>query len=492
MKQPFRHRAAFAIGTRALPLILLTAAAGCSDRSGGGSPSISAAFVEEWSQVAVDASGLDHVPTNQIQPHTFGHQAGPCRASRAMAIVHVSMFEALNSLRGDYDSLVGLPAFGDDANARAAVAQAAHDALVALFPSQAYIFDDHLEDTLATINDGVLEDNGIVVGQAAAAAVLANRATDGASHPELLVNSQYICEDDAGYWRQDPVSQHPLALGAQWGTLVAPWRLAAADQFQCPPPPTMDSFEYAIAYAEVLALGGDGVTTPTVRSDEQTFIGVYWAYDGTPSLCAPPRLYNQIAYQIAQQQGTTDGYEFARLLALLNLSMSDAGIASWESKWHHEFWRPITGIREADAGTGPVGGSQLGDQNPLTAGVADWTPLGAPASNTVGPNFTPPFPAYPSGHATFGGALFQTLRRYYGTDDIAFTFVSDEYNGVTLDNEGIVRPYIPRTFVDFSQAEEENGQSRMYLGIHWAFDKTGGITQGRQVANWVYNTTYVD
>jgi hypothetical protein len=79
-----------------------------------------------------------------------------------------------------------------------------------------------------------------------------------------------------------------------------------------------------------------------------------------------------------------------------------------------------------------------------------WTPLGAPASNTLGPNFTPPFPAYPSGHATFGGTLFQVMRRFFGTNDIAFTFVSDEFNGVTLDNLGNPRPYLPRSFPNFS------------------------------------------
>ena len=125
-----------------------------------------------------------------------------------------------------------------------------------------------------------------------------------------------------------------------------------------------------------------------------------------------------------------------------------------------------------------------------TTGDPTFMPLGAPASNLVGPNFTPPFPAYPSGHACFGGALFQTLRRFYGTDHVRFTFVSDEYNGTTHANDGTVRPYIPRTFTSFSQAEEENGQSRIYLGIHWAFDKTEGIAQGRRVANYVYDHAF--
>jgi hypothetical protein len=136
----------------------------------------------------------------------------------------------------------------------------------------------------------------------------------------------------------------------------------------------------------------------------------------------------------------------------------------------------MTGIRKA-----------AGDSNSDTVGDVNWTPLGAPASNKIGPNFTPPFPAYTSGHATFGAAMFETLRKFYGTDRIRFTFVSDEFNGVTRDNQGNVRPLKPRSFNSLSEAEEENGQSRIYLGIHWAFDKSEGISQGRNVADYVFS-----
>ena len=114
--------------------------------------------------------------------------------------------------------------------------------------------------------------------------------------------------------------------------------------------------------------------------------------------------------QIADQMGI-GRIELARLLALVNMAMADAGIAIWESKYYYELWRPVTGIRESDAGTGPTG---LGDGNPATVGDPTFMPLGAPASNSTGPNFTPPFPSYPSGHAGFGGALFQILRASTG------------------------------------------------------------------------------
>jgi hypothetical protein len=284
-----------------------------------------------------------------------------------------------------------------------------------------------------------------------------------------------MTSDEPGHWRQDPISQVPIAMGAYWGE-VTPFVLATSEQYRVPPPPPLGSLRYATAYHEVKRLGGDGKTTPTSRTRDQTQIGIYWAYDGTPSLCAPPRLYNQLAVTIAKQR-RTKGMELARLLALVHVAMADAGVAIWESKYYYDFWRPVTGIREDDG-------------NRATQTDRSFMPLGAPASNLTGPNFTPPFPSYPSGHAGFGGALFQTLRRFYGTDDIAFTFVSDELNGVTLDNAGNVRPLIPRSFRTLSQAEEENGQSRVYLGIHWAFDKTEGIAQGRKVADYVFRNAF--
>jgi hypothetical protein len=435
-----------------------------------------------WNHVSIDASGLDHKQPGPGDTHVFGQQLGPCRAARAIAIVQLAVFEAANAITPRFRSYVGFKKSGAGASMDAAIAQAAHDSLVAMFPSQAAAHDAVLASDLALI-PATGKSGGIAIGKAAAAAVLANRASDGSEIPEPLVNSEFIPSMAAGKWRQDPISLIPLALGAHWDQVV-PFAMVSASQFRAPVPPALTSAAYAAAYNEVKSLGGDGVITPTTRTEEQTEIGIYWAYDGTPSLCAPPRLYNQIALQIAAQKGTT-GVDLARLLALINMAMADAGIAIWESKYFYQYWRPVTGIREADPGTGPSG---TGDNNPGTTGDALFSPLGAPASNLMGPNFTPPFPAYPSGHAGFGGALFQMLRDFYKTDNIPFTFVSDEFNGVTIDNAGMVRPLIPRSFSTLSQAEEENGQSRIYLGIHWQFDKTAGLAQGRQVARFVFKT----
>ena len=431
--------------------------------------------LRHWNEVAIDASGLDHTPPPPGDPRVFAEQVGPGRASRAMAIVHIAIFDAMNAIVGGYRSYTGLRSAPSDTSAAAAIALAAHDTLVALFPAQKDALDDALVEDLGSIPEGLAKLNGMRLGRMAANAILARRADDGAQHPEPKVGIDYITSDAPGKWRQDPISLHPLALGARWSE-VAPFVLRSGDQFRVPPPPDLNSREYAVAYNEVKRLGGDGAVTRTVRTDDQTIAGIYWAYDGTPTLCAPPRLYNQITVLIAEQR-KTGPMELARLLALVNTAMADAGIAIWESKYHYVFWRPVTGIRESDG-------------DPKTPRDPQYSPLGAPASNLAGPNFTPPFPAYPSGHAGFGGALFQILRDFYGTDRIPFTFVSDELNGETLDNEGNVRPLVPRTFSSLSEAEEENGQSRIYLGIHWAFDKTQGIAQGRRVAEFVFRNAF--
>jgi hypothetical protein len=436
--------------------------------------------VRRWNTIAVDASGFDHAGP--------GEQPGPGRASRAMAIVHIAIFDAVNAIAGGHRSYTGMPRALPFTSMDAAVAKAAHDALVELFPAQQTSFDALLAEDLAKIPGWLhtAKARGIALGRRAAEGILAMRSHDGSHHQEPLLGIDYFPDDDPGIWRQDPISQLEVALGADWNQ-VDPFVLRSADQYRVPPPPAMDSPEYAAAFAEVKAYGGDGVATPHLRTQDQTEIGIYWAYDGTPTLCAPPRLYNQIVIKIADQK-RTGPVALARLLALLHTSMADAGLAIWESKYYYAFWRPVTGIREADPGTGPTG---EGDGNPDTLGDATFSPLGAPASNTANrPNFTPPFPAYPSGHAGFGGATFETLRNFYGTDRIPFTFVSDELNGVTLDNEGSPRPLRPRSFKTLSQAEEENGQSRIYLGIHWAFDKTEGIAQGRKVADEVFRNAF--
>ena len=439
--------------------------------------------VRHWNEIALNANALDHVPVAPEGPE----QLGPLRTARAFAIVHIAIFDAVNAIVGGYKSYTGLSPARKGASMHASIAQAAHDTLVELFPSQTKSFDALLAEDLSKIHDGRAKEDGIDLGRQAAAAILALRANDGSQHDEELYGDEYMPVAGLGKWRQDPISQIPIALGSGWGELVTPFVLMSANQFPVPPPPALNTREYAAAFNEVKNYGGcgddpvacdsefGGSVTPTKRTPEQTQIGIYWGYDGTPGLGTPPRLYNQIAMQLAEHNGS-DAVEMARLLALINVAMADAGLTCWETKYREEFWRPITGIRKAAS-----------DGNSDIVGDVNWTPLGAPASNKIGPNFTPPFPAYTSGHATFGAAMFETLRKFYGTDRIRFTFVSDEFNGVTRDNQGNVRPLKPRSFNSLSEAEEENGQSRIYLGIHWAFDKSEGISQGRNIADYVFS-----
>ena len=448
----------------------------CDSSSG---PSSQQSWIVKWNQIAIDASGRDHAAGGP------GEQFGPVRSIRAMAIVHIAMADAVAAVTGRFRPYTKVLSVSGNVSLKAALAQAAHDTLVSLFPSQSAIFAEKLQESLSEEPDEAARRAGVRLGQACAAEILAIRSGDGSELSEPYAAITYRPDSEPGKWRPDPMNPAQRPIGSSWDKVI-PFVISDAAQFRLPPPPSIDSPEYAEAFNEVKRLGGDGITTPTERTEEQTQIGIFWAYDGTPSLCAPPRLYNQITVKIAQDHGL-DLPDTARLLALVNLAMADAGSASWDSKYAYEYWRPVTGIREADAGTGPTG---RGDNNPLTAGDVNFTPLGAPASNLSANNFTPPFPAYPSGHATFGGALFQTIRHFFGTDDISFSFVSDELNGVTRDNQGNVRPLVERHFDTLSQAEDENAQSRIYLGIHWSFDKTSGITQGRQVADWVYANAY--
>ena len=421
-----------------------------------------------WNEVALDVVADDHTFANMKE------QLGPTAASRALAIVHGAMFDAINSVRGKYEPYLIKVVGVSGAHTGAAVGQAAHDTLVALYQQQRGAIDSALAGWLDEIPNGKAENLGIALGKTVARAILASRVNDGSN-----AVSDYEFTDAPGHHQPDPVTKKESGvvqgvLGPEWGA-VKPFGIRAAATYMPPAPPAMDSEEYTEAFEELLRLGGDGVNSPTERTDEQTEIGIFWAYDGTQGLCAPPRLYNQIARVISEQEGLSE-YENARLLALVNVAQADAGIVGWMAKYEYDLWRPVVAIRGAD-----------NDGNPNTDGIPNWSPLGAPASNETFPNnFTPPFPAYVSGHAIFGASLFQTLTRFFGRDDIAFSFTSDEFNGTTTDKLGMKRPAVTRHYDTFSEASLENGLSRIYLGIHWRFDIEQGIATGNRIADDIF------
>lgn len=436
-----------------------------------------------WNAATGAANAIDHVPG---LPNSDGvlmaDQLGPTRSSRVYAIVHIAMFDAINAVRGHYPSYTGIEHAPSDTSDDAALAQAAHDTLAALYPKQAGVLDQLLAQDLERVPTGRAKFNGIETGRRAAAAILALRANDRAELPDPVVGVDYELNTEPGKWRPDPVSMNPLALGAYWGA-VHPFVLPSTEPFRSPAPPALSSAEYAKAFDEVKRLGGDGITTPTERTQEQTLIGIYWGYDATAFIGTRPRQYNQIAAEIARSR-VTDPLEMARMLALLNAAIADGCMVAWDDKYHWEYWRPVTAAREASPGSGPTG---KGDGNPATAGDPAWTPLGSPATNMPGsPNFTPPFPSYPSGHAVLGSAGFQVLRRFYGTDKVPFTFVSEELNGINRDNHGHVRPLWPRSFATLTDAEQDNGVSRIYLGVHFRFDVDNGMAVGRRVGEYIF------
>ena len=192
--------------------------------------------VHYWNEIAINATGIDHTPG--IPGAVFGEQLGPGRASRAMAIVHIAIFDAVNAIVGGYQSYTGLKPAGRDTSMEAAIAQAARDTLAALFPAQTASFDELLAADLDQIPDGPPKRHGVDLGHLAAGTVLALRQSDGSQYVEPRIGVDFITSDEPGKWRQDPISLIPLALGAYWGG-VTPFVLQSAQKFRVPPPPEL-------------------------------------------------------------------------------------------------------------------------------------------------------------------------------------------------------------------------------------------------------------
>lgn len=428
--------------------------------------------VLEWIDVMLDANAWDH---SGGRPD----QGGPVLTARAFAMISGAMYDAYNSINPIGTSFEFNVQPLSEASVDAAVAQAAHDMLVALYPKQKARFHNELAQTLGRIENGSMENEGRRVGSEIAARTLQARTSDDMS---LINDPNYSPKGLVGFHDVDPLNPRQGFYGTG-AARIAPFVLNNLSDFSIPALDDgteagrfafLSSQLYTDDYNEVKQLGGMG--PETLRNSEQTEIGIYWAYDGRPGLGTPPRLYNQVVKTVAIQEGNSESQN-ARLFALVNIAQADAGLASWDSKYQNDLWRPVIGIRQGDL-----------DGNESTVGDSDWIPLGAPASNPRSgeSNFTPNFPAYTSGHATFGAAAFEILKDFYGKDDIAFSFISDEYNGITLDANGEVRPVIERSFNSFTEAKVENAISRIYLGVHWRIDATEGIVMGDRVADYVF------
>jgi hypothetical protein len=437
-----------------------------------------------WSNIALDTTAIDHTPPAPGQNYTFGQAFGPPRAARAMAIAHIAMFEAVNAIVGKFHSYTGLKpvgpststAAGSNPSMDAAIAQSMHDALVFVYPSQKSRLD-----ALLAYDQGFFKANsmGKALGAAAAQSIIALRSNDGSQTEEPIVGVNFFPLGGVPNWAVDPISQSTVALGANWAQ-VKPFVIPNATSFRPPGPPPVTSQKYTDAFNETKTLGGDpNFGTPTTRTAEETLEGIFWTYDGVPNICAPPRLYNQIAHQLALSRKMQSVEDTAQMFAVLNTAEADAGLAAWEAKWHYQFWRPITGIR-----------NELAIGNPNIVQDPNWTPLGAQATNTTARNFTPPFPAYPSGHATFGGAIFEVLKSYF-KDNESVTFISDEFNGRNFSDTGVLMPLAPVTFPSLTAADKSNADSRIWVGVHWQPDADDGDAAGIALADYVLSHAFL-
>src|SRR5437667_625167 len=378
--------------------------------------------VTEWNNAALDAIRAGHTP--------------PPIASRSLAILHVSIYDAVNGIDRTHEPYLVQSEVPASASREAAASAAAHQALVNLFPASAPSFDTLHAATLAAIPDGPQKTAGIVWGEFVADQILSARASDGS---DAIVPPPG--GSGPGVWVPTPPAFAPYLL-PQWG-FVLPFAMSSSSQFRPPGPPSLDSQQYAADYDEVKSLGA---AVDSTRTEEQTEIALFWA-DGAGTE-TPPGHWNSIAQTIADMQGNTLEQN-ARLFALLNIAMADAAICAWDAKYTFDFWRPVTAIAFAEP-------------------ELHWTSF----------IVTPPFPDYVSGHSTFSGAAATVLPLFYGTENLPFTTGSDFLPGVY------------RSFSTCLDAAEEAAVSRLYGGIHFRSAKEDGLQAGISIGEWT-NTHYL-
>jgi hypothetical protein len=409
---------------------------------------LSADEVTRWNEIATRASfqsGLGLVSGN------------PLFESRVYAMMHAAIHDALNSIERRYEPYALSMQVNPAASPQAAVATAAHDVLVDQFnqlasygvTSQQTFLDAMYTASLAAIPNGAAKDLGIGIGRAAALAILNLRANDG-WNAEPPMNTSYPQGTAPGEYRFTPGT--PFAFLTYWGT-VRPFALTSSTQYQPPNPYPIDSKRYTRDYNEIKALGGDGITTTSARTADQTEIALFW-------LESSPQGWNRIARRISPDKGV-GLWENGRLFALLNFGMADGYIANFESKYHYNYWRPVTAV-------------QLGndDGNPDTIGDPNWTPLVQ----------TPPVPDYASGHSVQGGVASQILERFFKTDKISFQTCSTSLPARTCNDPNPVM----RSFSTLSDAAEENGLSRIYIGFHFRNAVDEGIKHGHKIGQYIF------
>ena len=378
----------------------------------------------------------------------------PFHESRLYAMVHVAIHDALNALDRRSRPYVFDVQAPMRASREAAVASAARDVLVPVlrqlpFSTQcvgaglASVEADY-SAAISAVPDGTAKTQGISVGSASAAAIVALRTNDGSELP--IKDFAYPQGTSPGEFRFPPGVN--FTFGTRWGE-VTPFVLNHASQFRPGPPYKVNSKKYAADFEEVKALGADGRNTPSIRTPDETEIALFW-------LESSPLAWNRLARSVSERR-SLDLWENARLFGLLNLAMADVYVGNADTKGRYNFWRPVTAVHLASD-----------DGNPGTMGDPAWTPLE--------PNY--PNPDYDSGHSMQGGAAAEVFRQFFGTDHISFQACS--YTLPALQRCTDPSPVF-RQYRSFSQAAQENALSRILAGLHFRNSTDEGLKHGEKI-----------
>jgi hypothetical protein len=387
----------------------------------------------------------------------------PCPIARGGAMMHGAIYDAVNSIVDTHEPYLVKVSASPTASLEAAIAYAAHDTLAAAFPSTNVDLAQVRDDAIAAVTTGAASiAAGKAVGLDAAAAMIEARDDDGADD-----NTPYIYGTSPGDWR--PTEPGVPAASPNWPK-VKPFCATSGSQFRPARPggyrsktEMLRSAEYAAQVEEVKLLGKHN---SVMRTQEQTQIAFFWANDVDGTYKPPGQLF-EITKTVSSQRNL-DVVENARLFALVALTLGDAAVVAWDAKYSRDLdlWRPASAVREA--GT---------DGNPATSPDATWEPL---SQNTAGMHFTPPFPAYVSGHATFSAAHAAIMRLYFGTDNVNFVVATEDPNPAV---QGVTR-----SFRSFTDAALENARSRVYLGVHFQWDADNGFHSGNALGEYTFAT----
>ena len=353
-------------------------------------------------------------------------QVLPAQQSRAMSMLHIAMFEAVNAIELRYTPYKLTLSADRSTSKEAAAAAAAYDVLLAIYPDQKAVLDSALTASLSGIPETEGKSNGIVLGKKAAEGVIAFRASDGSNAQE-----SYRPYTKPGVYVPTIV---PLfsTIGA-----TTPWVMTSGSQFRPGPPPALDSETWTRDVNEIREIGA---RNSIVRTAEQTTIGRFWFLVG-------PRSYNPIVRQAAMAKNM-DVVDCARLFALTSIAGNDALVAVFDAKYQYNLWRPVTAIRNADI-----------TQNPATPREESWLPLGD----------TPMHPEYPCAHCITSAAISTVLRNIVGEEFGEFSLTSPTAPGVT------------RKWSRLQDYSDEVANARIYAGFHYRFSTEVGKDMGKKI-----------